>query len=98
MIRTHRPSTARSAGRSKLGEHSAVAVVREIAEELGATLVDPELLGVLENVFTIGGETGHEVVFVYGGRLAERDVVPADGPGLRRRRRDRLGGVAPDVG
>jgi ADP-ribose pyrophosphatase YjhB (NUDIX family) len=71
----HRPL----GGSIELGEHSSVAVVREIAEELEATLVDPELLGVLENVFTIDGETGHEVVFVYGGRLAERDVVPAGG-------------------
>lgn len=71
----HRPL----GGSIELGEQSAVAVVREIAEELEATLVEPELLGVLENVFTIGGETGHEVVFVYGGRLAERNVVPAGG-------------------
>jgi len=56
----HRPL----GGSIELGEHSADAVVREIHEELGATFVRPELLGVLESVFTINGEMGHEVVFV----------------------------------
>jgi ADP-ribose pyrophosphatase YjhB (NUDIX family) len=71
----HRPL----GGSIELGEHSAAAVVREIREELDATLVRPELLGVLENIFTIDGSTGHEVVFVYGGRLAESDAVPREG-------------------
>ncbi len=53
--------------------------MREIAEELRATLLEPRLLGVLENVFTYDGERGHEVVFVYAGRLAEGDVVPPEG-------------------
>ena len=61
------------------GERSEDAVVREIAEELHATLVEPRLLGVLENVFTYDGKPGHEVVFVYAGRLAEGDVVPPAG-------------------
>jgi ADP-ribose pyrophosphatase YjhB (NUDIX family) len=61
------------------GERSEEAVVREIAEELRATLVEPRLLGVLENVFTYDGERGHEVVFVYAGRLVEGDVVPPEG-------------------
>jgi ADP-ribose pyrophosphatase YjhB (NUDIX family) len=66
-------------GSVELGERAAEAVVREIAEELGATLVEPRLLGVLENVFTYDGELGHEVVFVFAGRLAEGDVVPPEG-------------------
>jgi ADP-ribose pyrophosphatase YjhB (NUDIX family) len=61
------------------GERSEEAVVREIAEELHATLLEPRLLGVLESVFTYDGEPGHEVVFVYAGRLAEGDVVPPEG-------------------
>ena len=71
----HRPL----GGSIERGEHSVEAVVREIHEELDATLVDPALLGVMENVFAINGETGHEIVFVYAGRLAETDVVPAEG-------------------
>jgi ADP-ribose pyrophosphatase YjhB (NUDIX family) len=66
-------------GSVELGERSEVAVVREVAEELRATLLEPRLLGVLESVFTYDGEPGHEVVFVYAGRLAEGDVVPPDG-------------------
>jgi len=66
-------------GGVELGERSPEAVVREIAEELHATLLEPRLLGVLENVFTYDGELGHEVVFVYAGRLAEGDVVPPEG-------------------
>jgi ADP-ribose pyrophosphatase YjhB (NUDIX family) len=66
-------------GGVELGERAIEAVVREIAEELRATLVEPELLGVVENIFTYGGEVGHEVVFVYAGRLAEGDVVPPEG-------------------
>lgn len=71
----HRPL----GGSIELGEGSDQAVVREIHEELEATFVDAEPLGILENIFTIDGETGHEVVFVYGGRLRESGVVPEFG-------------------
>lgn len=71
----HRPL----GGSVEVGEQAAAAVVREIAEELDATLVEPELLGVLENIFTINGETGHEVVFAYAGRLLEPGIVPPQG-------------------
>lgn len=66
-------------GSVELGERAVDAVVREIHEELRATMLEPRLLGVLENVFTFDGEPGHEVVFVYDGRLAEGDVVPPEG-------------------
>ncbi len=66
-------------GGVELGEKAADAVVREVAEELRATLLEPRLLGVLESVFTYDGQPGHEVVFVYAGRLAEGDVVPPEG-------------------
>ena len=72
-------STDCSVAGVELGERAADAVVREIAEELGATLLEPRLLGVLENIFTYDGEPGHEVVFVYAGRLAEGDVLPEGG-------------------
>jgi ADP-ribose pyrophosphatase YjhB (NUDIX family) len=57
-------------------------VVREVMEETGTTLVEPRLLGVLENRFVYNGEPGHEVVFVYTGRLADPDVVPPEGATL----------------
>jgi ADP-ribose pyrophosphatase YjhB (NUDIX family) len=84
VLRGEDPSDGRSfhrliGGSVELGERALEAIVREVAEELEATLVDPRLLGVLESIFTFDGEPGHEVVFVYGGRLAEGDVVPPGG-------------------
>ena len=58
------------------GETALEAVRREVREELGATLLDAELLGVLENIFELDGEPGHEVVFVHTGRLDPVDTVP----------------------
>lgn len=66
-------------GHIEFGEYAVDTVVREIAEELGATFVDATLLGVLEEVFSFEGRAGHEIVFVYGGRLAERRVIPPTG-------------------
>ena len=71
----HRPL----GGGIELGETSAEAVVREIREELDATFVPDRLLGVVENIFELDGETGHEVDFLYAGRLAEPDAVPDEG-------------------
>jgi ADP-ribose pyrophosphatase YjhB (NUDIX family) len=84
VLRASDPSDGRTfhrllGGGVEVGETSEAAVVREIAEELGATLVAPRLLGVVENIYTYDGEPGHEVVFVYTGRLAEGDVVPPEG-------------------
>ena len=66
-------------GGVELGERAVDAVVREIYEELGTTLREPRLLGVLENIFVHEGEAGHEVVFVYAGELADPAVVPSEG-------------------
>jgi 8-oxo-dGTP pyrophosphatase MutT (NUDIX family) len=66
-------------GSVELGERSVDAMVREIDEELGTTLREPRLLGVLENVFVFEGESGHEIVFVYAGELADPDVIPPVG-------------------
>jgi ADP-ribose pyrophosphatase YjhB (NUDIX family) len=66
-------------GSVELGERSVDAMVREIDEELGTTLREPRLLGVLENVFVFEGEAGHEIVFVYAGELADPDVIPPVG-------------------
>jgi hypothetical protein len=34
---------------------------------------------VLENIFSIDGELGNEVDFIFEGRLEEGDVVPLEG-------------------
>jgi 8-oxo-dGTP pyrophosphatase MutT (NUDIX family) len=66
-------------GGVELGERSVDAVVREIGEELGTTLLQPRLLGVLESIFVFEGEPRHEVVFVYTGELADSGTVPPGG-------------------
>ena len=62
-------------GSVELGELAVDAVVREIGEELGTTLLEPRLLGVLENLFVYEGEPGHEIVFVYAGEMADPDII-----------------------
>ncbi len=42
---------------------------REVREELGADVHDLALLTVVENIFRIDGVLGHEIVFLYSGRL-----------------------------
>jgi len=56
------------------GETSKQAVIREIREEIGAEITDLRLLGTLESIFTIEGQLGHEVVFVYEGRFVDANA------------------------
>ncbi len=58
-------------GTIEFGEYSATTVERELAEELGAAVTGLRYLGALENVFTYNGQTGHEIVLVYDGELAD---------------------------
>jgi ADP-ribose pyrophosphatase YjhB (NUDIX family) len=62
-------------GSVELGESHRDAIVREVKEELGATARDLTFLAALENIFRLNGEIGHEIVFLYSGRL---DPVPLD--------------------
>ena len=58
-------------GGIEFGERAIAAVRREMLEEFGAELADVTLLGVLENIFTAERQPGHEIVFVFGARLAD---------------------------
>ena len=58
----------------EFGESHRSAIVREVHEELGATVSGLVLLGSVENIFRVDGVAGHEIVFVYSGRL---DPQPA---------------------
>lgn len=58
-------------GAVEFGERAVDALRREIREEIGAEIVAPVRLGVLENLFTCDGRAGHEVVFVFDARLAD---------------------------
>lgn len=56
-------------GSVELGETARDAVVREVDEELGAVVEDLRHLASVESIFRIDGELGHEVVFLFAGRL-----------------------------
>lgn len=56
------------------GETTEMAVLREIQEELGQEVTDLQLLGVIENLFTVERRVGHEIVFVYDGRFVNEAV------------------------
>lgn len=47
------------------GELAIDAIRREMREELDLELREPQLLTVLENIFEYGGETKHEIVFLF---------------------------------
>jgi len=57
-------------GGVEFGEHSREALRREFREELGVELVAVSPLGTYEDVFTVAGETQHEVW-----RLYEADIA-----------------------
>ncbi len=56
-------------GGVEVGETHAQAVVREVHEELGASIRDLTYLDVVESIYSIDGRQGHEIVFMYTGRL-----------------------------
>ena len=56
-------------GSVELGESHRDAIVREVDEELGATIDGLTYLGAVENIFRIDGILGHEIVFLYSGHL-----------------------------
>ncbi len=62
-------------GSVELGESHRDAIVREVRKELAATVHHLTFLAVLENIYRLNGELGHEIVFLYSGRL---DPVPPD--------------------
>jgi ADP-ribose pyrophosphatase YjhB (NUDIX family) len=61
-------------GAVEFGETSLHAIVREIREELGHKATELRLLGVLENIFEFQGRPGHEIVFVYDGKLEDASL------------------------
>jgi len=52
-------------GAIEFGEHSSIAVEREIKEEIGAEICNLHYLGSIENIFKCDGKSGHEFVQVY---------------------------------
>lgn len=58
-------------GGVEFGERAEAALRREIAEELGGTIDEPHLLGVVENLFDYAGRAGHEIIFVFDARFSD---------------------------
>ncbi len=65
-------------GGVEFGESAEQALRREIDEELGKTITDVRLLGVLENLFTHEGRQGHEIVYVFDGRFEDEQIYAAE--------------------
>jgi ADP-ribose pyrophosphatase YjhB (NUDIX family) len=73
------------------GETHLQAIIREIDEEIGATIRELNFLGTVENVFRHNGEPGHERVSIFTGRLVPQP--PAAGAMLT----ESDGSIAPIV-
>ena len=63
-------------GSVKFGETHREAILREVGEELGAAVSGLTYLGVVENIFHMNGQPGHEIVFLHTGRL-EPEPAPS---------------------
>src|SRR5215469_11148750 len=63
----HRPL----GGHVEFGEYALDTVHREFREEIGQALAAVRLAGVLENIFQWGGDTQHEIVFIFTAALAD---------------------------
>jgi len=57
------------------GELALDAIRREMREELDVEIQEPELLTVLENIFEYGGETKHEIVFLFRATLNDERIT-----------------------
>jgi hypothetical protein len=57
---------------------SPCSTVAQDLEEIGAELVDVRYLGTLENIHQYLGRPGHEIVRIYGARLADSSFYQRD--------------------
>jgi ADP-ribose pyrophosphatase YjhB (NUDIX family) len=60
-------------GEVEFGETASEAVIRELDEETGRPLEVVASLSVVENLFTLEGQPGHEVVFEFVARFTDDD-------------------------
>ena len=65
-------------GGIEFGERAEEAITREVQEGIGLEAQDLSYLGMLQNLFTLEGEPGHEIVLVYDGRFADESVYRAE--------------------
>jgi ADP-ribose pyrophosphatase YjhB (NUDIX family) len=65
------------AGGIEFGETGEAAIVRELAEEIGATVTRVRYLGLLEDIFVWAGQKRHELYLVYDVEVADRALYEA---------------------
>ncbi|WP_211750045.1 NUDIX domain-containing protein [Paenibacillus sp. Marseille-Q4541] len=59
-------------GTIEFGENSTQTLIRELREELNQEVEEPILISVIENIFGVGKEIGHEIDFIYEVRFKDR--------------------------
>ncbi|MFM9276534.1 NUDIX hydrolase [Paenibacillus jiagnxiensis] len=52
-------------GTIEYGEDSKSAVKREVKEEINVDIIEPKLIGIIENIYPYDGQIGHEYDFIY---------------------------------
>jgi ADP-ribose pyrophosphatase YjhB (NUDIX family) len=65
-------------GEVEFGERAEEAARREIHEEIGAEVEDLRLLATFENIYVYRGRPGHELIWCFEGRLADRGLYEQD--------------------
>ena len=66
----HRPL----GGHVEFGEYAEYTVRRELLEEIGQSLSEVKLLGVLENIFDWADSQAHEIVFVFSASFQDHSA------------------------
>lgn len=61
-------------GTVEIGECSKQTVIREVKEEINAEISEPKLLGVVENIFKVQDQIGHEIDFIYEATFIEASL------------------------
>ena len=65
-------------GGIEFGERGFEALVREMREELGADISISRYLGALENLFSVDGREGHEIVLLYEAAFTDAGLYQMD--------------------
>lgn len=65
-------------GTIEFGETGRDCIAREVQEETGAQVTDVAYLDTVENIFSYGGEVGHEIVLIFQARFADARMYEVD--------------------
>ena len=61
-------------GGIEFGEYGHQALAREMREEVGAEVANIRYLGTIENIFSLRGKTGHEIVLLYAASFVDQET------------------------